>query len=246
MMFATVVARSNHCRATFTRCNLKQLFRNDRVRHRSTLAAKVSARDDQDIIINPANVEDVAYWRSVSDSVEITGDDSQGIKFTVKGNPLPLQRHRSSNGYMYNPSAAKQKLFRNVVKDILCGCNNLEMHGEKPLFEKEEYLAMNILFRMKRPKKHFRNNKPGDEGGLVRLKESSPVNLCGSRVDVDNLAKFVLDACNGLLYHDDRQIISLNIAKVYDCEGQCTGATQIFVRPISEATIASIMLMDHS
>ena len=32
--------------------------------------------------------------------------------------------------------------------------------------------------------------------------------------DIDNLAKFVLDALNGIFYQDDRQIVTLRAAKV--------------------------------
>lgn len=34
------------------------------------------------------------------------------------------------------------------------------------------------------------------------------------RGDIDNLAKAVLDACNGLLWHDDRQVVDLHVQLV--------------------------------
>ena len=33
--------------------------------------------------------------------------------------------------------------------------------------------------------------------------------------DVDNVAKSILDALNGIIYLDDKQIIELNIEKIY-------------------------------
>ena len=33
--------------------------------------------------------------------------------------------------------------------------------------------------------------------------------------DVDNVAKSILDALNGIIYLDDKQIIELNIKKIY-------------------------------
>ena len=33
--------------------------------------------------------------------------------------------------------------------------------------------------------------------------------------DVDNVAKSILDALNGIVYLDDKQIIELNIEKIY-------------------------------
>lgn len=36
------------------------------------------------------------------------------------------------------------------------------------------------------------------------------------KCDLDNLSKAVLDACNGIVWEDDRQIVDLRITKVYD------------------------------
>ena len=47
--------------------------------------------------------------------------------------------------------------------------------------------------------------------------------LIGS-ADIDNLAKFVLDALNGWFYHDDRQIVTLHAAKVA-VDRDCTTVT---------------------
>ena len=34
--------------------------------------------------------------------------------------------------------------------------------------------------------------------------------------DLDNVAKAFLDACNGIVYKDDSQVVSLHVTKVYD------------------------------
>lgn len=47
-----------------------------------------------------------------------------------------------------------------------------------------------------------------------------PVNWYPSRSDLDNYAKLVLDACNGILWYDDRQIICLNLMKSYASTGK--------------------------
>lgn len=40
------------------------------------------------------------------------------------------------------------------------------------------------------------------------------------RTDIDNLVKLVLDACNGIAYDDDHQIIELRAIKQFDGEPQ--------------------------
>ena len=49
------------------------------------------------------------------------------------------------------------------------------------------------------------------------------------RPDIDNLAKFVLDALNGLLYTDDRQVVKLLVYKLLDNQGECEGRTVVEV-----------------
>ena len=183
------------------------------------------------------------FWKFANDQVGICSMTGS-ISFKVRGNPLPLRRHRTSRGFTYNPSAAAQDVFRNVVIENLlllpeyslsCNTDNIDDDDSKPvLFPKENFIEMNLVFRMRRPRNHFRNSNPGENGGLDRLKATSPVLLCDSRVDIDNLAKFVLDACNGLLYHDDRQVIKLGITKTYDSENQCLGCTEVMIRLVTE------------
>jgi Holliday junction resolvase RusA-like endonuclease len=36
--------------------------------------------------------------------------------------------------------------------------------------------------------------------------------------DVDNYAKTVLDACSGIIFHDDKQVISMHVQKMYKSE----------------------------
>jgi len=43
--------------------------------------------------------------------------------------------------------------------------------------------------------------------------------------DLDNLAKGVLDSLNGLAYHDDSQIVELQVRKYHAAEGETPGVT---------------------
>ena len=43
-----------------------------------------------------------------------------------------------------------------------------------------------------------------------------------------NLAKFILDALNGVIYKDNNQVVKLEVVKVLDNIGTCEGCT--FVR----------------
>lgn len=65
-----------------------------------------------------------------------------------------------------------------------------------------------------------------------RTREPRPRRWCvKANADVDNLAKAVLDAGNGVLWHDDRQVAVLLAAKVIGAQGEAP-AVQIKVGPV--------------
>jgi Holliday junction resolvase RusA-like endonuclease len=189
------------------------------------------------------------HWKDESDSVVLEttpmGSKVTRLGFTVRGNPRPLRRHRTSRGHMYNPSLKYQQSFQEVVEKFLFSNsenddhlpNNSSMSLDAPVFSAEENLVMTIIFRMKRPKSHFVNNRPGAD----RLKKTAPSHTSAIRTDVDNLTKFVLDSMNHVLYEDDRQVMSIHVTKLLDNDGMCEGSTEVYVRSIDERDIEHIL-----
>ena len=125
------------------------------------------------------------------------------MEFTVPGQPLPLKRHRSylAGGRIrcYNPSAKNQTLWRQRALAT----------GLLPDVPLTGALKLVIVFYLQRPKSHYRAGKFSDQ-----LKPSAPV-FPTSTPDVDNLAKFVLDALNKVLFEDDSQVVELNCKKLF-------------------------------
>lgn len=54
-----------------------------------------------------------------------------------------------------------------------------------------------------------------------------------TKPDVDNIAKFYLDACNLILWHDDAQVVSLKVRKLYSIVPK-TVLRVVKMRPLSE------------
>jgi Holliday junction resolvase RusA-like endonuclease len=172
------------------------------------------------------------------------------LQFTIRGNPVPLQRHRTARGFTYNPSASAQSSFRDLV---LCLLSRFNTHSERnddnlqntssessTIWGSDHALSMTIVFRMKRPNSHFIGNKPGYD----RLRKTAPDQAHNAlRTDVDNLAKFVLDSLNGILYTDDRQIVSLHVTKLYDNDTLelCNGSTCVQLRLIQESDVTKLL-----
>lgn len=179
---------------------------------------------------------------------------------TIRGNPLPLRRHRTRRGFIYNPSAVTQLTFRNLIVQIIDSFANNRNHSTAsstlamndvtghpvtiPLWDIDQPIAVSIVFRMKRPNRHFIGNKPFVDStttkskntttAVSRLRETAPKVTCTTsmRTDIDNLAKFVLDSLNNVTYADDKQIVSLHVIKLFDNDmtNQYQGSTTITIR----------------
>lgn len=171
------------------------------------------------------------FWSSTDPYVM----NATHVQCTVRGNPQPLRRHRTGRGFLYNPSAPAQKAFRAVALEIL-GLNSTTddsttKNATSPTPHFGAALHVHIVFHCQRPKHHFTASRPGPG----RLKVTAPATV-QRRVDVDNLAKFVLDCFNdSALYGDDQQVVSLQGIKVYhdDDDDDCLGKTVLSMRAMS-------------
>jgi Holliday junction resolvase RusA-like endonuclease len=121
------------------------------------------------------------------------------IEFTVSGTPQALKRHRTfrrgSLNIEVDPSAAAKQSFLMQA---------LEHRPKEPL---REALSVTMQFRFPRPKAHFRAKS-------LQLRPDAP-HWHTSRPDVDNLTKFVMDALNGIFWHDDSCLARLEVTKQY-------------------------------
>ena len=139
--------------------------------------------------------------------------------------------------------------FQEVVLSVVLSASSSSLF---PLFPSEQPLRMILIFRMKRPNYHFRGNQRGpgrlkNQYAATGDKVLSPT----SRTDIDNLAKFVLDSLNGILYDDDKQIHSLQLIKILDTtddnddndndEGCCAGSTEIVCWSLTESDIPDLI-----
>jgi Holliday junction resolvase RusA-like endonuclease len=119
----------------------------------------------------------------------------------IKGEPKPQGRHRYSKRgrkiITYDPSSKEKKAFGEKVK---------QQYKGNP---KKNKLSVSIIFNMKRPKIHYRTGKYAH-----KLKKDSPI-MVTNKPDIDNLIKFVLDACNKILWEDDKIICEVQCRKIY-------------------------------
>lgn len=124
------------------------------------------------------------------------------IEIIILGDPKAQKRHRTFQrgkfAGRYDPSANEKADFLTAIQ------NNAP---EKPLAGP---IFLMLIFYMQRPKGHYGTGK-----NVGELKVSAPLRHT-KKPDIDNLAKFVLDAMKGIFWRDDSVISKLNVTKIYD------------------------------
>jgi len=127
------------------------------------------------------------------------------IAFSVPGDPVPQPRVRVSTvggfGRAYVPKSHAVHPYRQAVA-LAAKAAGCEPHSESV------NVVIDLVFG--RPKSHLR--KSG-------LREGAPTL---PRCDLDNCAKAVLDALNGVAWVDDTQVARLVVEKSYGVEGRTT------------------------
>lgn len=115
------------------------------------------------------------------------------MNITIKGQPYSQKRHRTArSGHRYDPSKKDKKAIQKAL---------LPIKPAKPL---EGMLRVNISAYFQTPKS-WSNKKQEEVEGDYRAKNP----------DVDNIAKIYLDAMNGYIFEDDRQVVEILVLKFY-------------------------------
>ena len=131
-------------------------------------------------------------------------------EITILGNPRPQIRHKYTRKgnfiSTYDPSSYDKKKFKKKV---------LKFAPKEPL---KANISLVLIFHMKRPQAHFKTK----DGKLTfKLKDwAEKIRYSACKKDIDNLAKFVLDACNEVLWYDDKYVVELQCRRVYTREDE--------------------------
>lgn len=140
------------------------------------------------------------------------------MKLVVLGEPRPLLRHRQTKaGRTYDPKENR------IAKDSVIYAWR---EAGSPVFERDRPLGLKMVCYFDRPKSHF-----GTGRNAGRLKDSAPPLHCLSRIDGDNALKLILDALNGLAWHDDRQVADARVTKLWAPPGSAP-QTVVEVQPL--------------
>ena len=118
------------------------------------------------------------------------------ITLTIPGEPVAKGRPRMmKSGIAFTPT--KTRNYETLVKELFIISKQEMMEGQLVA-----YIDAYFGIPKSTPKKKY----PEMVNGEIRPTK---------RPDLDNIAKAILDALNGLAYRDDSQIVSLKIRKLY-------------------------------
>ncbi len=119
------------------------------------------------------------------------------IDFTIPGEPKGKGRPRFGKGHTYTPDDTEN--YETFVK--ICYAKN----ARKP-FPADSRIKMTVMAYFGIPASKPKYIKQAMAKGDI-LPAKTP--------DVDNIAKIICDALNGLAYKDDKQIVELHVSKFY-------------------------------
>ncbi len=124
------------------------------------------------------------------------------ISVTLPIEPMPKlrPRFRVVRGRVFTHTPYATKTFENEVAALYL----TRAKGLK--FEAHEPLQVKIEFYMQHPKSFTKKKIQAIEDGLFKHTV---------KPDLDNLTKALLDALNDIAWHDDAQIVDLQVCKEY-------------------------------
>ena len=145
------------------------------------------------------------------------------VHFVIRGRPFVMERARHYGSAVVSPSTEKIAQFKVATRAML------DFAGARdgmPMFDASDHLSVSIVVRMPRPLSDFagRNRLTG-----ARIATGPFSNALG---DIDNFAKFVLDALTNVVYVDDHQVVILKSVKTSDNTGMLNGSTKVLVEKI--------------
>lgn len=117
------------------------------------------------------------------------------IIFEVPGKPQGKARARTTKFGSYTPE--KTVLYENLIK--VCYRQVSDYISDKPL-----HITIEAVFEP--VKSVSKAQREAMLSGLIKPTK---------KPDIDNIAKVVLDALNGVAYRDDTQVIELDLIKSY-------------------------------
>lgn len=126
------------------------------------------------------------------------------VGFEIPGDPVGKGRPRFSRnkytGRVHTRTPQQTVNYENLVK--MCYIEQVKDRH----FDKDKEIFMNITAYVSIPASASKKKAEAMLHGDI---------LPAKKPDIDNLAKSIMDAVNGIAYYDDKQVVTLHVSKKY-------------------------------
>ena len=131
------------------------------------------------------------------------------VKLTIFGEPMGKQRPRYStyNGYVRTYTPQKTINYESLI------AHEYNSKYGKLMFEKDEPILVCITAYF-----GLSSSDYGKKGLSKSGREKMSMGYCTKHLDIDNIAKIVLDSLNSICFVDDKQVSVLNCYKYWTKE----------------------------
>ncbi len=162
-----------------------------------------------------------------------SNDANSTIRLYWTGPPIAWSRPKAEVVVNKGTGRYKKNFHDPNAKDIarIRGILRSQLPAEPhPYYGRDVPLNIECEFYRRLPNSHFRSDVR-DESHIKYL--STMVNAYDSSTpDVDNLVKFVMEAMQKTVYHDDVQVVMQSGVKMLDNEPPYDGRTIVRIRPL--------------
>ena len=134
------------------------------------------------------------------------------MRFSVNGLPIAQGSKRVIGKAVIESNQSRLKPWRQEVAQMALA----EMDGDLTY---SGPVSVTVMFFLPRPRGHYGTGRNAD-----KLRDSAPA-APAVKPDIDKLARSVLDALTGIVFHDDSQVVTLTAHKVYAEYRNYPGAT---------------------
>lgn len=136
---------------------------------------------------------------AAQNTAAIGGKTVKKFSISIPINPVPKARPRFTKaGHAYTPQ--KTADYEKAIADYW------EQSTKGFSYDREQPLVVNLGFGLPIPKSTPKYKRHMMQNGTIKPTK---------KVDVDNLAKAVMDALNGVAWGDDSQVVRVSIFKEY-------------------------------
>lgn len=131
------------------------------------------------------------------------------VAFNYYGDPVPKARPRVTSRGIYTPKTT-QDFEAAVKKEAVAAAAHLNGPTDQPV-------RMRLRLYLRRAK-----------SWTIRKQKLLMGRAHSQRPDLDNLVKSVVDACEGVIYVDDKQIYKMDVIKAWDADPTGPGLSCVF------------------